>query len=595
MGKQGRHWYNNGVKAIICDENSVPDGFVRGTLPEHAERMKQLSNNCAGKKKSEEHRKKIGESTAQRLSSKENHPMYGKHHTEETRNKMRESKLGCVPSHVGPMSDEQKEHREQSIINKYGSMDNFYRISTDKSREKKLSLYGDENYNNREKAKSTIKKNPNFYSDRAERTRETKIEKYGSLDAATKHRQETLTKKYGFDSFESYCVYWRDHILKNRNKKNTSLESRFLELLLNNGIDFINQYTVKLGNLSHQFDFAILKDNKLDILVDLDEKYFHGYLSDTNGKSINNYSDEYRMMLVPDGVKFITIVEGDEKSGYNDFLSYYNENFIEYKKQVFDWCRKVGFPFPKYSEKVLRSSWNSLINSDGTILNPRARYGEKLINHFHESIFYANKYGKPSPYDAWNNDKILTNCIDNRIIYRGTDLDPSRVLCGLSASMIAPKVSIFNPYVAKYIVNTYLSEFTEIFDPFSGFSGRLLGALACEKNYIGQDIDKRHIEESEALLRFIGKTAKLSTENSEKTTGEYECLFTCPPYGNKESWGEHSEIKTCDEWIDTCLKNYKCKKYVFIVDETSKYSNNIVGKIINKSHISQNCEYIVSI
>ena len=37
----------------------------------------------------------------------------------------------------------------------------------------------------------------------------------------------------------------------------------------------------------------------------------------------------------------------------------------------------------------------------------------------------------------------------------------------------------------------------------------------------------------------------------------------------------------CDEWIDICLKNFKCKKYLFVVDNTEKYKNNIIEEIIN--------------
>lgn len=81
------------------------------------------------------------------------------------------------------------------------------------------------------------------------------------------------------------------------------------------------------------------------------------------------------------------------------------------------------------------------------------------------------------------------------------------------------------------------------------------------------------------------------------SSGEYECLFTCPPYGGKEHWNIlNDEVeKTCDEWIDECLKRFKCKKYLFVVDETSRYKNNVVGKIVNRSHLGENEESIVLI
>ena len=79
--------------------------------------------------------------------------------------------------------------------------------------------------------------------------------------------------------------------------------------------------------------------------------------------------------------------------------------------------------------------------------------------------------------------------------------------------------------------------------------------------------------------------------------GEYESLFTCPPYGGKEHWNkDNDEIeKTCDEWIELCLNKYKCKKYLFVVDETEKYKNYIVETIENKSHFGSNFEYVILI
>ena len=47
--------------------------------------------------------------------------------------------------------------------------------------------------------------------------------------------------------------------------------------------------------------------------------------------------------------------------------------------------------------------------------------------------------------------------------------------------------------------------------------------------------------------------------------------------------------------IDLCLKKHKCKKYLFVVDKTEKYKNNIVEIIENKSHIGSNNEYVILI
>ena len=55
------------------------------------------------------------------------------------------------------------------------------------------------------------------------------------------------------------------------------------------------------------------------------------------------------------------------------------------------------------------------------------------------------------------------------------------------------------------------------------------------------------------------------------------------------------ENKSCDDWIDLCLNNFNCKKYLFVVDDTIKYKNNIVYYINNKNHFYKNNEYVILI
>ena len=80
---------------------------------------------------------------------------------------------------------------------------------------------------------------------------------------------------------------------------------------------------------------------------------------------------------------------------------------------------------------------------------------------------------------------------------------------------------------------------------------------------------------------------------SSHETGEFEALFTCTPYNLKETWGQEIQNLSCDEWIDVCLKNFTCKKYVFVVDSTIKYKDFIKEEKENKSHFGTSKEYVV--
>ena len=221
-----------------------------------------------------------------------------------------------------------------------------------------------------------------------------------------------------------------------------------------------------------------------------------------------------------------------------------------------------------------------------------------LIHHFHKSIYEANKFSKPSPIKAWNNKKLIYKCALNRLKYIGK-CKPNDILQGFSVTQIAPKISLFKPRLAERLIKEYLNDYDTIFDPFSGFSGRMIGAMNCHKKYIGQDINELHIKESNDIISYkkynncIVNVQDILTDNNK----EYDCLFTCPPYGGKEHWNkDNDEIeKSCDEWINICLNKYNCKKYLFVVDKTEKYKNNIIETLENKSHFGKNNEYVILI
>lgn len=123
----------------------------------------------------------------------------------------------------------------------------------------------------------------------------------------------------------------------------------------------------------------------------------------------------------------------------------------------------------------------------------------------------------------------------------------------------------------------------------------MLGACSLDKKYIGQDINEITINESNKIKDLLDLNADLYIRNSIEETGNYECLFTCSPYSNKENWGQIIENKSCDKWIDICLNNYSCNKYLFVVDKTEKYKNYIVEELTNKSHFNKNSEYVILI
>lgn len=428
--------------------------------------------------------------------------------------------------------------------------------------------------------------------------KKTGIERYG-VDSAAKLKNvqreasSTYKNRTGYDH--------PSHNPKSRSKsalslkRLSSLEKRIMSFLESYDIDFIHQYMVSKDNVSHVFDFYI---PKYKILVDADGIYYHSYISDPDGKRVRDDYDDIRMYLVPEDHIFVLAIEGNEDKTMkriHDIVKESDSCVFDYDSDLFKWCRSIDFPYPEYTEERMNKDWFGLCRYSNEKYIPQCKIGISIVKNFHRSIYDARVGNCESVKDAWYDDDKLKKVIENRLIYKN-DVEPSKILAGFNISKIGPTVSLFNPILAKFLVKRFLSDFDTVFDPFSGFSGRLLGVSACGKSYIGQDINEDHVKESNEIIRFLSlDNASVSCKDVMQSEGEYECLMTCPPYGKKEIYGGESCFKTCDEWIDECLERFKCKRYVFVVDETSRYSKYVSIAISNSSHFNSNEEYVIVI
>lgn len=437
--------------------------------------------------------------------------------------------------------------------------------------------------------------NPFQRPDFEEKYKRTLLERYGvEHPMKSKVLVDRMWKNYQIRTGYSHSSHNPDVRSKSaKSAKISQLESKVLGLFNQYNIDCVHHYMLNSDSSSHEFDFY-LPDYK--ILIDCDGLYYHSYLEDPDGRHVMDYYDEDRLSLVPSDHIFHVIVEGQEEKDIKDLVNIIkmiNENSFDYEGYLFNWCRSIEFPYPTYSDERMNKDFCRLQNRDVTIYNPASRMGDSIIQNFHHSIYDAHVGDYISPVEAWYNDNLLKKVILNRLIYQN-DVDPSKILRGFNVSKICPRVSVFNPVLAKHIVDVYLKEFEIVFDPFSGFSGRLLGTAASGKKYVGQDLNSVAVSESNRIIDFLHlENCEVVVKNILESSGEYDCLMTCPPYGTKEHYKDEIVFKSCDEWIDECLTRFKCKKYVFVVDNTEKYKDHVVETIKSTSHYSKLCEYVI--
>ena len=295
------------------------------------------------------------------------------------------------------------------------------------------------------------------------------------------------------------------------------------------------------------------------------------------------------------------------------------EKIVEkYWEREYERIQYIDFPQTSFiipNEKKCKNEFEQLLKNDGV---PNNKNMSNIVKYFHQSIIFANVHGNLSPFDGWqfikSDEETFKTFYRNRLrcsdwfkgegrlkyLLRGVVMENTYGI-GLSTSRMFQLVTYFKPKFAKYIIQKYLSEYSTIFDPFSGYSGRMIGCLASNKDYIGQDLCKSTVDESNEIISWISalsnNTAIVECKDSIKEYGEYECLFTCSPYGNIENWpGVKSINYSCDKWIDICLCHYKCNRYVFVTDDKiEKYKKYIKEEIENTSHFKSNKEYIVVI
>lgn len=268
----------------------------------------------------------------------------------------------------------------------------------------------------------------------------------------------------------------------------------------------------------------------------------------------------------------VRVLTFDDVKPSLDFVTsaYSSDKFLSIFKS------NAEFPFPTYAKTV----------------------PDALLKQIHKSIWYASREGCLSPIEAWHDKALCQKMVANRMKYVG-HCSPEDVVRAFSVTNKATRVSFFPSSLAYRLVIKYLQEFTEVFDPFSGFSGRMVGCAKAGKSYIGQDVNADHVRESNEVIDKL-KLARCKVSQQDVITDSskrFECLFTCPPYGSKEFWTkDRSEVcKSADEWISLCLEKYSCKRYLFVIDTTEKYKNCIVEQLNKKTMLGHSSEIVVLI
>lgn len=223
--------------------------------------------------------------------------------------------------------------------------------------------------------------------------------------------------------------------------------------------------------------------------------------------------------------------------------------------QAFDYWRTHGFPYYRLTKKQITQEFSRLRSKDwkpvfsGRRLHA-ANTGLRVANAFQPSMWRAKVHRFRTPMEVFKDDDLL-----RRAIERALTIWPDRFAANASCLRRILKtfsdsasVSNYRPMVAKAIMARYSRE-GPVVDFSAGYGGRLLGALALNRSYIGIEPNRvqiagfsrmmttlKQLEFSLPEVQILNGVAE--TQMLGLPAGLAELAFSSPPFFDWEHYSE---------------------------------------------------------
>jgi hypothetical protein len=235
------------------------------------------------------------------------------------------------------------------------------------------------------------------------------------------------------------------------------------------------------------------------------------------------------------------------------YYSDWKKEFNDYEL-CFKWLIKNGFKHVEYSNKVLIDAIDDIKNAEPNLNTSNGpRSASLLIKHFSDHFYYSTHDQYNTVSSAWEigNQSVLKNAL--KMIWNKDKKCNIYTLVRTIAKHFKDftTVSIFKPWVASYIYNTYLPNGGIVVDPCMGWGGRLLGCLNKNIEYIGYDFNINSVDSNKKLSKFIkfDKCEFIYADSSIVDFKQGDLLFTSPPYDDTELYYGIDSCKTVTEPI----------------------------------------------
>jgi DNA modification methylase len=212
---------------------------------------------------------------------------------------------------------------------------------------------------------------------------------------------------------------------------------------------------------------------------------------------------------------------------------------------IFKYFRENGFQYPDDEGKLIKE-YNKLcdveINEKEIFNNDKT--GTFICKYFCKSFYNATGPGKKSMVELFNNNEVLKSVIRNKLGIGPIDennieafqISFRQIIQGFRSSRNVPMIDIFKPKIARYIYEKYSNKNDTVYDFSAGFGGRLLGAMASGRKYVG--VDPLTIPELKTMVRYFNFSNYLliagGSEDICLEKNSIDLAFSSPPYFNQE-------------------------------------------------------------
>lgn len=310
--------------------------------------------------------------------------------------------------------------------------------------------------------------------------------------------------------------------------------SKYLEL-----IDQQNNRSFKKN------EYKVSEENKNSIVNEL-----------SNGIKIKDLSNKYNIHQ-----RTITKIKHDDIYKYDKVATINNQPItakyvktLDYAERLalveplFQYFRQQGWLYPDNISKI-HKSWQKLCyfqpNLSTNELFNNSSLATDICKYFCHKFYEATEEGKSTMIEVFNNDDKLRGLIKNRLGFDWWDKEDNdetfnisfrMLIQGMRSSRLVPSISMFKPDIAKYMYMKYSLEGDTVYDYSAGWGGRMLGAIACNRQYIG--VDPWTTDELQIMSDTLGlKNVQLINDGSENvklSENSVDFSFSSPPYFDQE-------------------------------------------------------------